>query len=241
MRTLPITNGSAVGHQPSAYGVGFDQHSAHARGRPIAWIVVAVIIAGTCTSGISLIMATPWLFWTGVGIVVGGVILGRATHAMRDEMVPSPGTSARQPNSQPTAEHSAAEFALMSGRTVCALARAGWGATLCTAPSRILAMAGHRRPSRTATDLVRVLGARHLVQAGVVLMKPSRTVTRAGGVVDALHALSDVAVAAVSPRWRTAATADAVLAASFAFLSWRYPTRRGGSTAGGNYAGKEPR
>lgn len=89
---------NTVGHQHSAYGVGFDQHSAHARGRPIAWIVVAVILAGTCTGGISLIMAAPWLFWTGVGVVVVGIILSRATHAMRDEMAPLPGSSARQPS-----------------------------------------------------------------------------------------------------------------------------------------------
>ena len=44
-----------------------------------------MILAGTCTSGIGLIMAAPWLFWTGVEAVVVGIILGRATHAMRDE------------------------------------------------------------------------------------------------------------------------------------------------------------
>ena len=122
-----------VVHQASAYGVGFDQHSAHARGRPIAWIVVAVILAGTCTSGISLIMAAPWLFWTGVGVVVVGIILGRATHAMRDEMVPLPDASPREPQ-RPSS--SAGGFALTSVHTACALARAGWGVALFTAPSR---------------------------------------------------------------------------------------------------------
>ena len=95
-----VGQSNSVGHEPSAYGVGFDQHSAHARGRPIAWIVIAVIIAGTCTSGIGLIMAAPWLFWTGVEVVVVGIILGRATHAMRDEMVPLPDAPPRQPRSR---------------------------------------------------------------------------------------------------------------------------------------------
>jgi hypothetical protein len=93
---------SAVEQKQSVYGVGFDQHSAHARGRPIAWIVVAMIIAGTCVSGISLIVAAPWLFWTGVGVVVVGVILGRTTHAMRDELAAPPhDASTRQPSGGP--------------------------------------------------------------------------------------------------------------------------------------------
>jgi hypothetical protein len=79
--------------------VGFDQHYAHARGRPIAWLVVSVIIAGTCAAGISLIVAAPWLFWVGVGIVVVGIAVGRATHAMRDEMVPLPGAAQREQSS----------------------------------------------------------------------------------------------------------------------------------------------
>lgn len=77
--------------QHSEYGIGFDQHTAQGHGRPIAWIVVAVIVAGTCASGISLILAAPWLFWTGVGVVIGGIVLGRVTHAMRDEKVPLSG------------------------------------------------------------------------------------------------------------------------------------------------------
>jgi hypothetical protein len=62
---------------------------------------VAVIIAGTCVSGISLTVAAPWLFWTGVGVVVG-VILGRTTHAMRDELAAPPhDASSRQPSGGP--------------------------------------------------------------------------------------------------------------------------------------------
>jgi hypothetical protein len=77
----------------STYGLGYDQHSTHDRGRPIAWVVVAVIVAGTCIGGASLIAAAPWLFWTGVGVVIVGVVLGRVTHAMRDQTPPFPGPS----------------------------------------------------------------------------------------------------------------------------------------------------
>lgn len=87
--------------EQSGYGLGFDQHSAHGRGRPIAWIVVAVAIAGTCASGISLILAAPLLFWTGLGVVIVGLMIGRATHAMRDEMAPLPGASRRGQDGRP--------------------------------------------------------------------------------------------------------------------------------------------
>ncbi len=97
--TAPPAAATAAGNEQSAYGLGFDQHSTHARGRPIAWVVVAVIVAGTCVSGISLIMSAPWLFWTGLGAVVVGIGVGGVTHAMRDEMAPVPSRSADQPNS----------------------------------------------------------------------------------------------------------------------------------------------
>jgi hypothetical protein len=94
--------------QRSEYGLGFDQHRAHERGRPIAWVVVGVIILGSCASGISLIESAPWLFWTGVGLVVLSMIVGRASLAMRDELTPLPGASEPRPTSgrsAPAGEH----------------------------------------------------------------------------------------------------------------------------------------
>ncbi len=55
------------------------------RTRAVAWLVVSVIIAGTGISGAALLAAAPWLFYTGVGIVVLGIVWGRAVHAMRDQ------------------------------------------------------------------------------------------------------------------------------------------------------------
>jgi hypothetical protein len=61
------------------------EHRANERTRAVAWLVVSVIIAGTCISGAALIAAAPWLFYTGVGIAVLGIGWGRAAHAMRDQ------------------------------------------------------------------------------------------------------------------------------------------------------------
>jgi hypothetical protein len=92
-----------------------------------------------------------------------------------------------------------------------ALVRAGWGFALLTMPQRVLAAAGHPHPSLGAQRIARVLGARHLAQAGFLLTLPSRRTVCIGATVDA--------VATVSPRWRSAAAADALLAATFAILS----------------------
>jgi hypothetical protein len=61
------------------------EHRADERTRAVAWLVVGVIIAGTGVSGAALIAAAPWLFCTGVGIAVLGIVWGRAAHAMRDQ------------------------------------------------------------------------------------------------------------------------------------------------------------
>ena len=61
------------------------EHRVDERTRLVAWVVVSVIIAGTCVSGGALIAAATWLFYTGVGIVVLGMAWGRAVHAMRDQ------------------------------------------------------------------------------------------------------------------------------------------------------------
>lgn len=58
--------------------------SAHVPSRPIAWVVVAVIVVGTIVGGIALIVAQPWLFYVGAAIIVVGAIVGWATHAMVD-------------------------------------------------------------------------------------------------------------------------------------------------------------
>jgi hypothetical protein len=58
--------------------------SAHVPSRPIAWVMVAIIVIGSIVGGVALIVALPWLFYVGAGIIVFGAILGWATHALRE-------------------------------------------------------------------------------------------------------------------------------------------------------------
>jgi hypothetical protein len=58
--------------------------SAHVPSRPIAWVMVAIIVIGSIVGGVALIVAQPWLFYVGVGVIVFGAILGWATHALRE-------------------------------------------------------------------------------------------------------------------------------------------------------------
>jgi hypothetical protein len=65
--------------------------------------------------------------------------------------------------------------------------------------------------------LVRVLGLRMLVQAGLAVADP-RTV-RAGAIVDLVHSASMVATAIVLPKYRSAAVTSATVAAAFALAN----------------------
>lgn len=75
-------------------------------------------------------------------------------------------------------------------------------------------------PSRDAVVVMRVLGARHLVQA-LLLARAGRTWHRCGALVDLAHAATMVAVACGGPRWRKPAGFDAVLATAFAAMEAR--------------------
>jgi hypothetical protein len=59
-------------------------HEAH-HGRPASWVASSIVIVGFIIGGIALpIGPTWWLFWTGVGIVVLGAIVGAAVHIFDD-------------------------------------------------------------------------------------------------------------------------------------------------------------
>ena len=65
--------------------------------------------------------------------------------------------------------------------------------------------------------VVRVLGARQVVQAGLALaLLPAEPLLGLGVGVDALHALSMVPVVAAAPRWRRPALVSGLTAAAFA-------------------------
>lgn len=93
-----------------------------------------------------------------------------------------------------------------------AVLRAGWGGALLLMPETLLRIGGRPVPPSSAVVLARVLGARQIVQAVVTAARPSPRVAALSCAVDATHALTDLWLAAASPRWRHVAI-DAVIAA----------------------------
>jgi hypothetical protein len=96
--------------------------------------------------------------------------------------------------------------------TVLTLARAGYGLVLVCAPGALIKLTGDFGPRR-ACAVARVLGVRHLVQAGLSLAAeradPGSPVPLAlGAAVDVLHASSMVGLALVDRRARRVALAD---------------------------------
>ena len=63
------------------------EHTAGQKHRPIAWVVVAIIIIGFIVAGFGLVATAWWLFGLGLGVVVVGVIVGWAGHIMADTTV----------------------------------------------------------------------------------------------------------------------------------------------------------
>lgn len=82
-------------------------------------------------------------------------------------------------------------------------------------------------------SVVRVLGARDLVQTAVTAVRPSRAVLVGGAVVDSLHAMSMIALAVMSRPSRRAASTSAVVAALMAVAQVRsaQPGGVGGTTS----------
>jgi hypothetical protein len=63
---------------------GSSGHSAHQATRPVAWLIVGMIVGGFVIAGIGLIEAMPWLFFVGVGVVLVGSAWAKAAHIMAD-------------------------------------------------------------------------------------------------------------------------------------------------------------
>ena len=106
-----------------------------------------------------------------------------------------------------------------TGRGVLTVVRVTWGVALLVAPATVTARV-HHAPAGFRTDVVaRVLGARHIGQALVTVLRPTRAVRRGGVAVDVAHAASMVALAAVSPAHRRAGLTDAAIGAAFGVAS----------------------
>lgn len=104
------------------------------------------------------------------------------------------------------------------------LVRAGYGVALLCAPGLLIKLTGdpvtgqpagasRARPSRRACGVARVLGVRHLVQAGLTVAAQraepgSRVPLALGAAVDVLHASTMVGLALVDRGARRVALAD---------------------------------
>jgi hypothetical protein len=98
-----------------------------------------------------------------------------------------------------------------------------WGAALLARPQPVVNGLAPEFPSDRRW-LVRVLGARLVVQNAVVLRAPEPSVVRAASALDLLHAASMLPVLLL-PRYRRAAWISGGIAAAYAGLA---PVLRGG-------------
>jgi hypothetical protein len=95
-------------------------------------------------------------------------------------------------------------------------ARLVWGGLLVGAPGIALETLTGRPATRSQEWLLRVLGARHLLQGGLDLARPTRGLLRGGAAVDLLHAATCAGAVALSPAWRRVALVDGAGAVGFA-------------------------
>ncbi|MGQ7297096.1 hypothetical protein [Quadrisphaera sp. KR29] len=104
-------------------------------------------------------------------------------------------------------------------------ARAAWGAALLAAPGTVLGLLGQRRPGPRSLGVVRLLGARHLVQAAFCGRAPGRAALADGAWLDAVHALSALGLAAADRRRARLALLDAAIASTWGLATARAARR----------------
>jgi hypothetical protein len=95
--------------------------------------------------------------------------------------------------------------------------RVVWGSALCVLPGAVLRLMGVATAGRNPRRIMRVLGARHLLQA-LTEWHFKGTARRIGIWVDALHAASDIGFACLDHDWRRAAATDATITTGFVLL-----------------------
>jgi hypothetical protein len=93
-----------------------------------------------------------------------------------------------------------------------------WGAVLLLEPGMVLMALGGANEARTPKRILRILGARHLLQAGAEQYFGAEAF-KLGACVDGLHALSGMGFACFDARWRRAALTDAAITGGFAACS----------------------
>jgi hypothetical protein len=97
------------------------------------------------------------------------------------------------------------------------IVRVCWGALLLVSPGTVLRLFGGADQGVTPRRVMRVLGARHVAQAGAEWAFGGRG-RQIGTVVDLLHAATSVGLALIDPRWRRAALSDTAVTTGFVVL-----------------------
>lgn len=103
-------------------------------------------------------------------------------------------------------------------------ARAALGSAELVAPSLVARLLLWRKPATTEVVVARVLGVRHLVQAGLT-WKAGSGIHVLGADVDLLHCASMLLLAVVDAKHRRAALTTAAIAFLFAVCEYRFETR----------------
>jgi len=96
--------------------------------------------------------------------------------------------------------------------------RAAWGAALLIAPDAALCRASRQLDPRAPRALVRVLGARQVIQSAIAARRPTRRVLLAGVAVDTAHLATMLALAALRPDLRQPALISSTTATIFIIL-----------------------
>ncbi len=101
------------------------------------------------------------------------------------------------------------------------LVRLAWGCACLLAPRRVARVAGSRMADDRAVVVMRILGARHLVQGGLSVRSPGPATLAAGVWVDAVHSLTAVVFAVVDRRRARQGLMGAAIAAGWAIAGSR--------------------
>lgn len=101
------------------------------------------------------------------------------------------------------------------------LVRGGWGAALLVAPRPVMERVHHVQVDTKSVVVVRILGARQLTQAVLSGRQPSPEVLAMGVWVDAVHALTALALAALDRPRARGGLLDAGVAGTWAAVGYR--------------------
>lgn len=104
---------------------------------------------------------------------------------------------------------------VVTGASWLGLAEGCWGAALLLAPGRLLQSLAGKPIGQGVISVVRVLGARQLLQALITALRPTRRTLEVGAATDALHAATMVVSAAAKVGPRRLTTASATTAGAF--------------------------